>query len=264
MKKGQGIFAAGVKILPLTLVLLGACGGGGGGSGSSGGGGSSFKGSAEGLWRGTTSSGRVVTALVSAEKEFWLAYYAQGNSTVLAGVLLGSATFGDGSFSASPVRDFNLEGLGFNDMTVTGNQVEKSSFSGRGQYLSLPNSLAFATTYDASYSQTASVASIVGNYTGYSLFFSALNRYELNVATVSSDGSFDGVSDFGCRYSGTFTPNTHGNYYDTQITFGGSFCTLGTQTLRGIATHDAGTNTLTAFTALNNRSDGFYLSFIKK
>ncbi len=75
-------------------------------------------GTAEGLWRGTTNTGRSLTGLVLGSGEYWLIYSAAGNSAVLAGALQGNGTSQSGRFTSSNGIDFNFEGAGNRPVTI--------------------------------------------------------------------------------------------------------------------------------------------------
>jgi hypothetical protein len=142
----------------LASILISACGGGGGG-------GDSVPpppaGTAEGLWDGTTDSGRAVSGLVLDDDTYWFIYSVEGNSEVIAGVVQGQGSSNNGSFTSSNARDFNFEGLGINDATIQGNYAQKSSLDGTTSYPALSDTVIFNLDYDASYEQSPSLSTNV-------------------------------------------------------------------------------------------------------
>lgn len=90
--------------------------------------------SAEGLWNGTSSNNREITGLVLDDGTYWFIYSAQGNSAVISGFIEGNGTSQNGSFTSSNGREFNLEGLSANDLTVNATYVMKQSLEGTAKY----------------------------------------------------------------------------------------------------------------------------------
>ena len=146
-----------------ALFALQGCGGGGGGD--AGNADPPAATSAEGLWSGSSSSGRSSIGLVLDDGAFWMIYMVEGNDAIIAGALQGSSTSNNGSFSSSG-RDFNFEGLGVNDFTASGNYVEQKSLDGTIRY-SGGTEYSFSGDYDSAYELTPrSLADIAGSYSG--------------------------------------------------------------------------------------------------
>jgi hypothetical protein len=79
-------------------------------------------------------------------------------------------------------------------------------------YTGSTNALAFATLYDFEYGFSAPALGpwITTTFTGTS--YGGLTEY--TELTITASGALTGVSASGCRFSGTLTPSTDGNYYD--------------------------------------------------
>ena len=121
--------------------------------------------SAEGLWRGTTSTSRLITGLVLEDSSYWVFYAARDNPSVLAGLVQGTGTSLAGSLGSSNTSDFNLEGAGIRTATLSGTYVPKKSFPGTITYFS-GNTESFATTYDADSTSTPNLNVVARNYGG--------------------------------------------------------------------------------------------------
>ena len=242
-----------VKVAMLIAALFALQGCGGGDGGDAGNSDPPAATSAEGLWSGSSSSGRSSIGLVLDDGEFWMIYMAEGNDAIIAGALQGLSTSNNGSFSSSG-RDFNFEGLGVNDFTASGNYVMKKSLDGTIRY-SGGTEYSFSGDYDPAYELTPrSLADIAGTYSGTAVSSAGP---EFAVAEVSASGEITGSSAGGCNYTGTVEPHARGNVYDIAITFGGGVCIQGTSTVTGVAYLDAGTNRLIAAALNASRTDGF-------
>lgn len=252
----------------LALLSLGACGGGGSsnsGSGTPVGGGSSAPApapapapppspTAEGLYLGTTSNARTVTGVVLDTGTYWVIYSVPNNPSVIAGAIQGTGTSQFGSFSSTNAKDFNLEGQGINNATVSASYFAKQSFNGMVTYTNSNQVIAFTTSYSSAYEIVPSLATIAGTYTGTA---AVLAGVEAATVTINASGALSGRGVSGCQYTGTVTTHAKGNIYDVSVTFGGGVCSNGTSTVTGIGYFDAATKRLYG-TALNSdRSNGF-------
>lgn len=236
----------------IAISALTACGGGGGDGTDESAGGSVPAGTAEGLYTGTTGIGQSLTGLVLDNGNYWVLYSEENNSDVIGGVIQGSSSSSGGSFTSSDGRDFNFEGLGINNMSIAGTYAAKQSIAGdinygRGQ----PTS--FTATYDARYTQPASLAAIAGSYTGQS---ATAGENEPASFTVSATGAVSGVGATGCRFSGTVAPRGTVAVYDLSLSFLGGICEQGTATINGVAYLDADGKRLYAAALDASRSNG--------
>lgn len=240
----------------LCAVLLSACGSGGSGDGVAGSSPSFSATSAEGLWNGTSGNGRTIAGLVLDDGAYWFLYSAINSPSLIAGVVQGTSSTQGNSFTSSNGKDFNLEGLGILDLTITGSYVAKQSLSGTMAVLpSLGGGgTTFTSLYNADYDGTPNASLLVGTYTGST---ATVGGTELVTVTVSSPGSITGSSAGGCSFSGSFSPRARGNAYDVAVTFAGGVCSNGTSTVTGIAFFDAATKTLYSVALNSARTNGF-------
>lgn len=209
--------------------------------------------SAEGLWTGTTDTNRTVTALVLDNGVYWALYIEASNPSVIAGVVQGDSSSQNGAFTSSNARDFNLQN-GTLDATINGSYVMKQSLNGTMVYQTGEQST-FTLTYHSDYESVPDINAVAGTYTG------PVAAGEIVSVTVSATGDITGhsvtdLSPTGCTFSGSFSPRTHGNVFDVTITFHGEpGCTLGTETVNGVAFYDAGTKQLYSAALNGNRTE---------
>jgi len=244
-------------------VALASCGGGGGSSSSAA---PSPPpppdlGKAEGLWNGTTGSGRSISGLVLDNGTYWFLYTAVGNNAVLGGAIQGEGTSSSGKFASSNGMDFNLEGLGINAFTLAGTYTAKSQLGGTLTYIGGTTNT-FTSTYDTDYDLTPSLATIVGTYSGAAVTADSSSP-EAATITVAGGGAITGTSAGGCSFTGAASTHAKGNVYDVSVTFGGGVCTNGTSTVTGVAYFIAAQKQLVS-TALNSgRTNGFLFVGVK-
>ena len=232
-------------------LTVSACGGGGGSSAASTP--PPDLGTAEGLWNGTTGSGRTFSGLVLDDGTYWFLYTAIGNHAVLGGAVQGSGTSSSGTLSSSNGLDFNLEGLGINAFTLAGTYTAKTQLSGTLTYAS-GSPTTFSSAYDTDYDLMPSLATVAGTYSGTAV--TAGSSAELTSVTIASGGAITGSSAGGCSFSGTSTTRAKGNVYNISVTFNGGVCDNGTNTVTGVGYYIASSKTLIG-TALNSgRTNG--------
>jgi hypothetical protein len=206
--------------------------------------------SAEGLWNGTTSTGRAIDGLVLDDGTYWFLYSVRGNSNIVAGLVQGSGNSQNGSFTSSDTKDFNLEGVGTLDATIAATYVQKQTLNGTITY-QIGGTSTFASTYNADYELIPDMNLVAGTYSGL-----ATNNDTVTV-TVSSAGALSGNSTDGCTFTGAFSPRASGNVFNVAVSFGGGACINGTGTVNGVAFFDAATKTLHSGGLNSSRTNGF-------
>ncbi len=241
------------------VLTLAACGSSGGDSGAAPPPGPVT--SAEGLWIGSTSDSRSLTAFVLDDSSYWLLYSVPHASSLIAGVVQGSGTSFNGSFSSSDGIDFNFEGRGINTASVGVSYVAKQSFNGSVSYPSLNQAYSFTSSYNTDYEQTPSISAVSGTYTGVA---SVTGSDELTTIVVSSPGVVAGTGlTSGCKFLGTARPRARGNLYDVSVAFGGGACPSGTSTVAGIGYYDSSAKRLYLAALDSSRSKGLIFVGIK-
>lgn len=206
--------------------------------------------SAEGLWNGTTSTGRTIGGLVLDDGSSWFLYSVVGNPTVVAGMVQGNGTSDQGSFTSSNAKDFSVEGPGIRDATITGSYVQKNNLTGTITYQG-GETTNFAGAYNAAYELSPDMNSLVGTYSA------PLADNQIVTVTLSTAGTLSGNSTDGCTFTGTVSPRTKGNVFNVTVTFQGGACSNGTDTVSGVAFFDAATQRLHSAGLNSTRTNGF-------
>ena len=241
------------------ILALAACGGGGGNSGTAPPPDPAT--SAEGMWTGNTSTSRALTGFVLDDGSYWLLYSLPHASSFIAGVVQGSGSSLNGSFSSSDGVDFNLEGQGINNATVSVGYMVKQSFNGSVSYPSLNQAYTFTSSYNPDYDLTPSVSAVAGTYTGVA---SVSGSDELTTLDVSAPGIVVGTGlTSGCRFLGTARPRAKGNLYDLSVAFGGGTCSSGTSAVAGIGYFDSGARRFYVAALNKSRTNGLIFVGIK-
>ena len=219
-----------LSVLTASIALT-SCGGGAGTSSGASPPPPSNLGTAEGLWNGTTGSGRAFSGLVLDNGTYWFLYSAVGNNAVLGGAIQGDGTSSGGKITSTNGMDFNLEGLGINAFTFAGTYTAKTLLGGTLTYTGGTTDT-FTSTYDTDYDLTPSLATIVGTYSGEAATVDS--GPEAATVTIASGGAITGSSAGGCNFTGSVSTHAKGNVYDVSVTFNGGVCTNGSSTVTGV------------------------------
>jgi hypothetical protein len=239
-------------------LAISSCGGGGGGGGSSGPP-VDTSGTAEGLWNGTTGTGRTIAGLVLDNGGYWFIYTAVGNNTVIAGAVQGNGASSFGKFTSTNGVDFNLEGLGINDFSFSGTYTAKSQIGGTLTYTG-GSTNTLSGMYSTDYDLTPSLATVAGTYAGSA---ATAGGVEAATVTIASGGAITGSSASGCSFTGAATVHPKGNVYDITVTFNGGICSNRTGTVTGVAYYVASSKELVSAALNSTRSNGFLFIGVK-
>lgn len=243
-----------IAAISIVAAVVSACGGGGGSSATTTQNPPPVATSAEGLYAGTTSTGRTVTGIVLDDGTYYVLYSVANNSAVIAGAVQGTGASANGSFSSTNGKDINLEGLGVLSTNVTASYVQGASFNGSIAYPTLGQTASFTSAYDKKYESVPSLAVISGTYTGSAA--SPVGSENATI-TISSSGSITGTGASGCTFTGTVAPRAKGNAYNTTISFGGAPCLYTNTTFTGGAYLDTATRRLYSVVLTAARDTGF-------
>ena len=237
------------KVICFIIIAasMSACGGGGGDGSSDG------SGAAEGLWRGTTNTNRILAGVILDDGTYWFIYSPVGNSAVSAGFIQGNGTSSYGTFSSSNGKDFNLEGLGVTNFTLASAAKAKNSLGGTLTYSS-SDTTTFISSYDTNYDLTPSLSAIAGAYSGAAV---TTGGTAFATVTFSDSGTISGNDAGGCTFTGNAAPRAKGNVYNVSVTFGGGVCANGTSIVKGVAYFDADSKLITSAALNSDRTDGF-------
>lgn len=242
-----------------AAVVLAGCGGGGGNPGVCSGSAevcegvsptptTPVAGTPEGLYKGTTGTGRTAYAVVLPAGEFWILYSQAGNATLLAGAEQGSYTASAGSITSTDVTDISTESSTIARAgTLSGSYVPASNIAGTVVFGSTVAT--FAANYDSTSRTAATLAEAAGAYTGRA---GVRGASEAATLTITTAGVINGSTASGCNVTGTLLPSTGVRSYGVTLSVSGGFCGVEAQSMRGIAVLD-GTRIYSA--ALNGLKD---------
>ena len=248
----------GLLVSVAFAALLTACGGGGDDESVPNSPAPAPTASAEGLWQGTTSTGRTVRTLVLDDGSYWALYSAVNAPGIVSGVVQGTGSVLGSSFSSPSARDFNIEAATVSDATLSTSFTSKQSFNGTFSYLAPPTTVTFTSAYQAAYDQAPLLANLAGTYAGTSATRSGTETATL---TVSSTGAVVGTSSDGCEFAGSAAPRKKGNVFDVSLTFKGGTCANGPSPLPGVAYLDGAS--LYSAVLNSTRSDGVLFTATK-
>jgi hypothetical protein len=250
-----------LKALATAWILaLTACSGGGGSDSSAPPPPPAPVANAEGLWNGIDSTSRSVTGIVLSDGTYWIVYSIPHVAAVLGGVVQGTGTSLNGSFSSSDGVDFNVEGQGVNNATISASYVTKQTLNGSVTYPALNQVYTFTSAYDPAYEQTPAISAIAGTYSGIS---SVLGTNEVTSIVLTAPGVIAGAGTGGCKFLGTVAPRSRGNVYDLSISFGGGACSSGTSKVTGIGYFDSVAKRFYVAALNSSRSNGLLYLGIK-
>jgi hypothetical protein len=182
---------------------------------------------------------------------YWVLYSAVGNPSEIAGVVQGTATVGNGVFTSSNGRDFNLEGLGVSPASVSGTFATQATLNGTISY-SGGTVVTFSSVYDPTFELAPSLSGVAGTFSGSVAFSGGV---QAATTTVASSGALTGSAG-GCSFTGMLTPRTDANAFSGSITFGPAPCLFPGQTFSGVAFYDAAARRLYAVAPNSARTDG--------
>lgn len=238
-----------------ALVLVG-CGGGGGDHSAADG--------AQGFWSGTTDTNQDVAGIVLDDGTYWVIYTPANSNpgagvVTIGGVIQGNGSSKNGTFSSSNGKDFNFQGAGISDISLSAAYEAKKTFNGNVDY-SNGAIVNFLTHYDARYEQKPSLATLAGSYTGPSITADGTDQ---TTFTIGADGKLNGSGTSGCQFYGEAAPRKQGNVYNVSVTFEGGVCSLGSGTVNGVMVFDTNSGALQASALNDARSNGFFVHATK-
>ena len=198
---------------------------------------------AEGLWVGAINTNRTLTAAVLDDGTYYFFYSAVAIPNQIAGVIQGTGTSNNGSFTSSNTKDFGI-GVAVRDATISADYTARQFLNGTIPY-SGADTATFTSSYNHAYDTRPAVASLAGVYNGQLGSSGSSGGVQTASMIVQADGTFTGKTDpSGCTFTGKATARTRGNVFDQSITFGGTACSFAGSTLLGIMYLDIPTGRL--------------------
>jgi len=202
---------------------------------------------AQGFWDGTTNANESVDGVVLDDGTFYFFYSAADNSYV--GLIQGSSSAANGQFSSSGAKDFRFLNS-VSDASITAMYVPKMSFG--GTKMSGFGSASFATTYDSTFEQPASLSAAAGTYTG---FLVSMHSLQNMVVTLSAAGTVSGSSPV-CSLTGTAAPHGTINAVDISLILSGPLCPFATAApVTGVLFYDPSSGETLIVTVNTARTD---------
>ena len=219
-------------IAVLLCAGLAGCGGGGGSSsGTDVGSVTPASLAAQGIYQGTTSSGKAFDLRLLEDGTYYtlVGNYA-GQQFQVTQLVQGSGTQNAESFSSSDTRDYLYTGQvisGSLSSTVNPGASISGTVTEGNSATTFSGTPLSGTTYD--YNAAPSLSPVVGNW-----IMSTLQGANASV-TVNADGSFAG-STGGCSFSGQLSARSSGkNVFNAAVMFGPVPCALPNGTANGVA-----------------------------
>lgn len=227
----------------LSVLLIAGCGGGGDSAPANV--------PAQGFYWGATGDGRVAFGTILDSGGYYFLYSAQG-STTMAGVVQGSGSATDTTFSSGNARDFNLEWGQVYTATVNASYVKKQSISATIKYAD-GSTNTFDGTYDPDYENTPLLSSLVGPFNGSVVGSSGT---EAASVTVNANGSLTGNTASGCSVTGSVSPRAKGNVFNITINTTVAGGCASNSTYSGMAYYDVARRLLLVMAPNGARDDG--------
>ena len=213
----------------------------------------------QGLWTGSTASGRTLSGVVLGDGTYYLRYTAPGAPVLVAGALQGKVRAGATRWSSPDAKDFSLEGSGVQSVAVEGSYTPGAALGGTVTFANGAVTQ-FQAVYDATYSLPASLDIVAGSYSGSAAWLQGAQDATL---TIARTGAVTGVV-AGCTVSGAVQPRTDANAYSLSVTLGPALpCNGAGQTYIGIAYLDASMRRLHVVAPNTARTAGLLFEGIK-
>lgn len=206
-------------------------------------------GTAEGLWSGSTSSGRTLTAAVLDDGTYYVFYSAVANPNQLSGVIHGTGTSDDGTFTSVNTKDIGI-GASVLDATFAATYRGRQFFNGTIAYAG--GTVTFTSAYTSAYDTAPALGVLAGVY---QVQAGRSGGADLATITVAAAGTFTGSEQNGCTFIGSMSPRRRGNLFDYSVTFAGAPCVFAGTTLQGIWYFDLTTRRLFAAAPTSSRTD---------
>ena len=202
---------------------------------------------AQGFWDGTTNINESVDGVVLDDGTFYFFYSAPDNSYI--GLIQGSSSAANGQFSSSGAKDFRFLNA-VSDASITATYVPRMSLG--GTKMSGFGSASFATTYDSTFEQPASLPAAAGTYSGFLVSMFSIQNV---VLTLSATGTVSGSSAL-CSITGTASPRGAINAVDVSLALAGPLCPVGSAVaVTGVLFYDPASGETLIVTVNATRTD---------
>lgn len=174
---------------------------------------------AEGVWRGTSDTGRTLTGLILDNGFYWMLYSAAGNNGNIVGVIVGNSLSGNGTVNSNNGKDFNFETNALLPFALQGSYTPRARLQAALTYTDIPgSSVTISANHDNNYNLAPSIATLSGRYTGSSN--SLINGSRDTAFSIDARGQLTGSRVDGCTFTGTVFPRPRGNAYSVSLAYG--------------------------------------------
>jgi len=214
--------------------------------------------SAEGFWTGTTNTNRTVTGVVLDDGTYYFFYSAAAAPAQIAGVIQGTGTSSDGTFTSGNTKDFRI-GASALDATLKATYGNRSFLNATITYAG-GAIVTFTSNFNTAYNSNPTLAAVSGFYTGQAGSSGGVQTGNIN---VTADGPFAGAETNGCAFNGTATPRIRGNAFNQTVTFGALPCFFTGSTFQGIALFDLATLRVMSAAPNGTRTDAAIFSGLR-
>jgi hypothetical protein len=208
------------------------------------------------VFNGKTDANQPVTTLLQDDGSYFMVYSSATTAQNFLGVVLGTGTLVNGSFSSTNGLDVSFGGEGVppsNPTTLSASYTQKQSLNGTVTYTLGGQAKSFTSGYNSQYETLPSLASLAGVYVGS---IATKNVREDNITlTISSDGALSGNLTCGCSVAARLVPRTDGKAYDATLAFSEGTHPLTGKSFAGNVYLDATSKRLYIVGKLSNSTD---------
>ena len=205
-----------------------------------------------GLWRGVTSENIEFATIVTQDK-FYVISVSPFQRNLPNSIISGDWVVDGTGFTSENAVELSLNN-GIIPLTISGTVSTEQTFSGTIDFGNL-GSVTFTSNFDRDFDRNASIDEIAGYSRGITFTDAG---YDNTIGVIENDGSFRGLSYFGC----TVTANSVGNFYDATVN---SQCPNGTSNNAGVAYYDEDFNEIVLLGINNSQTNGvLYWGDIRK
>lgn len=155
--------------------------------------------------------------MVLENDEIWTLYGTEGASGELLvyGLIQGQGSASSGNFTVGSLKDYFYDGTSASG-TLSARYQVGSSFNGtvsaNGQSVSFSGVVPTAGSTNYNYNTAARLVDISGSWSGTNMSGVTSNY------TISAGGTFSGINQYGCGFSGSILPRSSGkNVFDVSL-----------------------------------------------
>lgn len=206
-----------------------------------------------GIFNGDLPPGRKFNGVVLADGGLYGVYTAAGNAALVGGLVQGTGSSSNNmTYTSSSIKDFNAEGSGVRDASLSATYESNLRFNGTITYaLASVTPLNFTSSiFDAS--GATAVSTMAGTYSG-SYAEIPSGRSNLSV-TLDGTGTWSATAANGCKITGQISAVSKANVFNVSLAFGPAPCAFQGRALSGAAVFNASARVLTGGATSGDRA----------